>query len=331
MKLAKTVLAAAVLIGVVGCQSTSDEPTQVAGTNQAEQQDNSYAEYESAKLKYETWLAKLKDSKGLKLYSKSLYSDVMENWAEAVDVYQDIENDPSKSTKSYSVFSSGTYSEKFNEHLALTQESYTKLIELKAIADEVLAEAQSQMLYLDEIEARKFFKSEYNKVFLLYKDLYEEVEDGDIDDAQADQVVFLNKAKTLEEKVVLKQFVDPLKAELNSLRKQDFDEVAAISFAKAKAEIAATEQIVRANTRDINVIQDAVDDAQFELDHVKHIALEVKKLASVKSDKFEPMVLEFENKLLTLSIALSDSDYRDSTLREQAERILAEIKEIQSS
>ncbi|WED20745.1 hypothetical protein L3Q72_08815 [Vibrio sp. JC009] len=330
MKFVKTMVVAGAFLSLVGCQSTSDEPKQLEQTNSEAQKETSFAAYEKAKSDYESWLTKLQDAVSLKIYSKDLYKKMLVEWDDAVDVYEDIAKDPSVTTKSYSVFSSGTYIEHFEKYLNGVEENYTKLQELKVVADEVLGDAQAQMRYLDEIGAGKVYPSDYKKLASQYSDLFEDVEDGDIDDAQSGQVKFLNSAKMLEEKVVLKQYIEPLKKELAELRRQDFNDVAPISYAKTKAEIAAAEQTVRANTRDVEVIKLAVQDAQFELDHVKSVALEVKKLASVEDDKFESFVLEFENKLLKLSKALSNSDYRDNSLREQAEHILSDANEINS-
>ena len=329
MKTIKTALAASVLLTIVGCQSTPDQPREIATTTKQEQKkDNSYEQYENAKAQYESWLAKLKDAEELKLYSKSLYRELLSAWDEAVDIYEDIAVDPSKTTESYSLFSSGTYAENFDKRLTVVETNYNQLLTLKETADEVLSDAQAQMAYLDEIDAIKMYPSQYKLIYGSYRSLYTHVESGDLDDAQTKQVTFLTKAKQLEMKVMIKRYVAPLKKKLKDLRMEEFDDVAAISYAKAKAEIDATEQTIRSNPRDMEAIGSAVEDAEFELAHVRSVALEVKRLASVEDDEFEPVVLEFENKLLAISEELDGADYRDQSLRVQAESILESISKL---
>lgn len=330
MKLARTTLVMTALLGLAGCQSTSEQPKEVGVTNQ-ESKTDSYAIYEQTKSDYEAWLATLKGAKSLKLYSPDLYSELLESWEEAVEIYEDVAVDPAKATESYSVFSSGTYAENFSERLVVVEKNHKKLLGLKETADALLADSIAQMAYLDDIGAKKAYSSEYASVNRSYRALYEDVEDGDLDDAQTNQVKFLAKAKGLEQKVVLKEFVAPLNTQLSKLRSEGFHRVAAISYAKAKAEISVADNTVKANTRDLKVITEAVASAQFEIDHVKNTAAEVKLLANVDDEKFEPIILEFEGKLLTISKSIDGSDFRDQPLRVQTELIVDAIKQLHSA
>jgi hypothetical protein len=329
MKHIKSTMAIGLLLSLVGCQSTSEEPIKVAETNQQVQGDGTYAEYQRIKDQYDEWLEKLQGAESLKYYSASNYKTLLKEWGSAVDIYEEIAADPAEVSKSTSVFSSTTNAEAFDKHLTRVKQSYQQLLKLKAVADDVLADAIAQKTYLDEIGAEKLYPSDYRNLVSKYSALFKEVEQGDLDDAQSRQVTFLNQAKELEQEVVLKRYVAPLIKELSALRGQEFDEVAAISYAKAEAEIMSAEQTIRANTRDLAVIKLAVAHSRFELEHVKSVALEVKKLASVEDDKFEPVVLDFESKLLMLSQAVDNSDYRDNALRSQAESILTGIDALQ--
>ncbi|PWI35186.1 DNA repair protein [Vibrio albus] len=324
MKTIKTVLAASVLLTIVGCQSTPEQPREIAATNQ-EQKDNAYELYQNSKEQYQSWLSKLKEAENLRLYSVTQYRDLLDSWNEAVDIYEEIAVTPSKTTESYSLFSDGTYSDHFNTRLAVVEKNYNSLLALKETADEVLADAIAQMAYLDKIDASSVYAMDYKQVYRTYQGLFKVVEDNELDTAQTKQVVFLSKAQKLEMKVVIKRYVYPLKKKLKDLRKDEFDEVAAISYAKAKAEIDTTEQTIRSNPRNLEIIESAVKDAEFELTHVRSVALEVKRLANVEDEAFEPVVLEFENKLLAISQALEGADYRDQSLHVQAESILNSI------
>lgn len=323
-----TLLATGVLFAVAGCQSTSEEPREIQLNNQEQKEVTVFEAYEKAKLNYETWLVTLKDSKSLKIYSSDSYEELLNLWNEAVEIYEVIAVEPAQANESYSLFSSVTYAEKFTEQLAEVAEKHTAIMKIKAQADLVLSDSQAQINYLVQIKAATFFADEYNSLYDDYSELFTYIEDNEIADAQTEQVTFLNKAKALEIKVVLAKYITPLQKELNKFKNEGFHKVAAISYAKAEAEIRSASSVVKTNTRDLKVIDKAVADAEFELAHVRNISKEVKLLSSVKNDKFEPLVLEFERKLLSVSKALNGSDYRDQPMRLQTERIVNGVNKL---
>ncbi|OUR75186.1 hypothetical protein A9Q77_04105, partial [Marinomonas sp. 42_23_T18] len=192
-------------VALTACGSSSTKPAQVAGSvTPVDESVQAEGVYEAAKADYELWLQKLKDIEPLELYSKSFYKDTLSAWAEAVDVYSDFADDPAKAIKDFSIFSSGTYADEFNEKLAIVKTKHEKLLQLKERADTILADSIDQMEYLDSIEAETHFKQNYRSVKTAYVALFAYVADKDIGDAQNKQVAFLNTAKKLEIKVILK-------------------------------------------------------------------------------------------------------------------------------
>ena len=323
-----TLLATGVLFTVAGCQSTPEEPREIQVNNQEQKEVTTFDAYEKAKLNYETWLVTLKEAKSLNIYSSGLYEDLLNSWNKAVEIYEVIAVEPAQANESYSLFSSATYSEKFTEQLAEVAEKHTAIMKIKTQADLVLSDSQAQMHYLVQIKAATFFADEYDSLYDDYSELFTYIEDNEIADAQTEQVTFLNKAKALEIKVVLAKYITPLQKELRKFKSEGFHKVAAISYAKAEAEISSASSAVKANTRDLKVIEQAVADAEFELAHVRNISKEVKLLSSVKNDKFEPLVLEFERKLLSVSKALNGSDYRNQPMRIQTELIVTGVNKL---
>ena len=320
-----TILAMGALLSVAGCQSTPEEPREVKITNQ---EQGAFAAYEQSKSSYETWLVTLKESKGLKLYSSSLYTDLLNSWNEAVEIYELIAVEPAKANESYSLFSSATYSEEFAKRLSEVANKHTAIMRIKAQADLVLSASQLQMHYLEQMNAATFFTDEYHALYDDYSELFEYIEDNEIDDAQTEQMTFLDKAKTLEVKVVLAKYIAPLEKGLSDFKREGYHKLVAISYAKAEAEISSAKNMVQANTRDLKVIEQAVADAEFELAHLRNVGSEVKLLSSVKNDKFESIVLAFEGKLLAVSKALNGSDYRDQPLRVQADLIVDGVNKL---
>ena len=213
-----TTLAMGVLFGVVGCQSTPEEPREVQTNNQEQKEVSAFDAYEQSKSNYETWLVTLKESKDLKIYSSGLYADLLSSWNEAVEIYEVIAVDPAKVNESYSLFSSATYSEEFAERLSEVAKKHTAIMKIKAQADLILSDSQAQMHYLEQINAATFYANEYHALYRDYSELFEYIEDNELDDAQTEQVTFLNKAKALEVKVVLTSSRSPLSISLSLFR-----------------------------------------------------------------------------------------------------------------
>lgn len=328
-KYMKLAVVTGALLSVSACQSTS-EPREIesAATNKTEKSVNSLAVYEQSKQTYEQWLVTLKDAKSLKLYSEDHYADLLEAWSEAVDIYEDFSDDPSKATEEYSLFSSGSYAQKFNAEIATVDKQHKALLALKDKADALLADSIAQMDYLNQINAKGHFKSDYSRLANKYQDLFEYVADGDIDDAQTAQAVFLRDAKKLEVKTVLKVNITPLEKEIRQLNNKGFKSLAAISYAQAKAVLASATSSVKANPRDTDLIELSVAKVKFEIAHVTNIAGEVKRLKATDSSKYESVILQMENKLLDISKAVDGSDFRDQPIRVQTERIVDQIEQM---
>lgn len=314
---------------LAACGSSSTKPAEVAGSvTPVDESVQAEGIYDAAKADYELWLKKLKDIEPLELYSKSLYKETLSAWAKAVDVYGDFADEPAKAVKDYSIFSSGTYADEFNEKLAIVKTKHEKLLQLKENADTILADSIDQMDYLDSIEAEKYFKQNYRSVKTAYVALFAYVADKDIADAQNKQAAFLSTAKKLEIKVVLKVNIEPLEKEVALLKKNGLGTLAPISFNKAQAELALATNEVENNARNEDVIKKATDKVKFEIDHTTQVANEVQRLRSTSNLKFEAVALEIENRLLEISKAINDSDFRNKSVRVQTDMIVELIEEL---
>lgn len=314
---------------LAACGSSSTKPAEVAGSiSPVDESVQAESIYNSAKADYELWLGKMKEIEPLELYSKSIYKETLSSWAKAVDVYEDFADDPAKAVKDYSIFSSGTYAEEYNEKLAIVKVNHAKLLELKKKADTILADSIDQMEYLDTIEAEKHFKQNYRTVKNAYVALFAYVADNDIGDAQNKQAAFLNTAKKLEVRVVLKVNIEPLEKEIAQLKKSGISTLAPISYSKATAELSLATSEVENNARNQEVILAATEKVKFEIDHTTQVASEVQRLRSTSNLKFEAVALEVENRLLEISKAIDGSDFRNKPVRVQKDMIVELIDEL---
>jgi hypothetical protein len=314
---------------LTACGSSSTKPAEVAGSiSPVDESVQAESIYNSAKADYELWLGKMKEIEPLELYSKSIYKETLSSWAKAVDVYEDFADDPAKAVKDYSIFSSGTYAEEYNEKLAIVKVNHAKLLDLKDKADTILADSIDQMEYLDSIEAEKHFKQNYRTVKNTYVALFTYVADNDIGDAQNKQAAFLNTAKKLELRVVLKVNIEPLEKEAAQLKKSGIATLAPISYNKVTAELTLATSEVENNARNQEVILAATKKVKFEIDHTTQVANEVQRLRSTSNLKFEAVALEVENRLLEISKAIDGSDFRDKPVRVQKDMIVDLIEEL---
>ncbi|MEZ8511818.1 ATPase [Vibrio splendidus] len=331
MRANKVALMISMLFAIAGCQSTPSEQTDAnQTTNNNNESTIEVRSFQSVQSVYSEWEAKLEDHAQLSLYAPENYNELLDAWDDAESIYADLLKDETRLTKSYSIFSSLTYAEAFDEKIALIKSNYDSILVLKKKADRVLADSIVQMDYLKFLGADTMFTSSYKRLYSEYSELFEYVLVDELEDAQEAQVEFLNNARLLEVKVAHKKYIEPLKDELEFLEDEDFDDVAPLTFAKAASQIALAESQVKASPREKSIIEDAVYAAEFELNHVRSVAHEVKVLASVKGDKFEQSVLNAENQLLSISQVVNDEDYRDVGLRQQSQKIIASVKALKS-
>ncbi|MGF1799631.1 ATPase [Vibrio gigantis] len=332
MRANKVALTISMLFAISGCQSTPSEQTDAnQTTNNNNESTIEVRSFQSVQSVYSEWEAKLEDHAQLSLYAPENYNELLDAWDDAESIYADLLKDETRITKSYSIFSSLTYAEAFDEKIALIKSNYDSILVLKTKADRVLADSIVQMDYLKFLGADTLFTSSYKRLYSEYSELFEYVLVDELEDAQEAQVEFLNNARLLEVKVAHKKYIEPLKDELEFLEDEDFDDVAPLTFAKAASQIALAESQVKASPREKSIIEDAVHAAEFELNHVRSVVHEVKVLASVKGDKFEQSVLNAENQLLSISKVVNDEDYRDVGLRQQSQKIVASVKALKSS
>ncbi|MEZ8723799.1 ATPase [Vibrio pomeroyi] len=332
MRANKVALTISMLFAISGCQSTPSEQTDAnQTTNNNNESTIEVRSFQSVQSVYSEWDVKLEEHAQLSLYAPENYNELLDAWDDAESIYADLLKDETRITKSYSIFSSLTYAEAFDEKIALIKSNYDSILMLKKKADRVLADSIVQMDYLKFLGADTMFTSSYKRLYSEYSELFEYVLVDELEDAQEAQVEFLNNARLLEVKVAHKKYIEPLKNELEFLEDEDFDDVAPLTFAKAASQIALAESQVKASPREKSIIEDAVHAAEFELNHVRSVVHEVKVLASVKGDKFEQSVLNAENQLLSISQIVNDEDYRDVGLRQQSQKIVASVKALKSS
>ncbi|MCM0147209.1 hypothetical protein KCN56_01325 [Photobacterium galatheae] len=311
----RTGLSALMLLSAVflsACSSTSElnnDDTVVI----SEQGD-----FQRAISAYRHWQQKVEKSQRLAIYSPDHYQVLSASWEKASQIYQEITATPSTAYKSYSLFSSTTYLQQLQLELDHVESALNQLKKLQKVADTILSPAITQMNYLESLDAKQHYRSEYTRLYRLYESLFLLVENGDLNDAREDQDEFLSRSNSLEVKTIKRIYIAPLEAMMIELRRQDVRDNAPASYAQIERSIEAGKALVDRTPRDFDAIQQATRVIRFELAHAQHISLEVQRLRDLSKDNYEAYILEFENKLLRISKALKDEDWRDQPIQEQA-------------
>ncbi|MUK70141.1 hypothetical protein [Aliivibrio fischeri] len=322
----KIAVVASALMSVVGCQSTNEETTSVEQTSEIN--TPVVSTFEALQKQYNLDKTVFDSAAEFKIYSEDSYSIMMDEWNEAKEIYLEVEQEPALINEEYSMFSSGSYSAKY---IALIKSANLQLDKLKTYknkADTVLSDAIAQMNYMQSIDVAKYYPQDFSSLYNQYKALFVTVIEEDIAEAQTEQAEFLTKAKVIEIDTSLTIHVKPLEKEFSQLTQKGFKAIAPISYGQTKAELDKTKKAVQANNRDQDLIADVVAKTRFQLDHLKNMAAEVKLLKAVKNGQFEQSVLEFENKLLSISQAINGDDYRDQPLRMQTTEILSAVQQM---
>ena len=87
--------------------------------------------FQSLQSVYSQWEIKLEDHAQLSLYAPENYHELLDAWDDAENIYADLLKDESRLSKSYSIFSSLTYAEAFDEKIALIKSNYDSILVLK--------------------------------------------------------------------------------------------------------------------------------------------------------------------------------------------------------
>ncbi|UXI02276.1 hypothetical protein [Photobacterium sp. TY1-4] len=276
---------------------------------------------------HQQWQQRLGDVASFAVYSPDQYAILTASWQKATAIHQELKDNPSLAFESYSLFSSQTYLDRYFEEIGRVAAALARLQDLKTVADDVLAPAMTQLTYLDSIDARHYYRSEYVRLTRLYAKLFRLVEDDALSDAGEEQEEFLARGHSLEVRTIKKIYVAPQEDALEVLRRNDVKDYAPISFARVESEILNAKGVIERSPRAFGQIEQAVDEIRFELAHAAHIAQEVQQLRERSEDEYESHFLEIETKLLQISLALNDSDLRDRPLKMQAAQIKQAVTE----
>lgn len=311
-----------VFLMMTGCQSTPQSPEGGQdSTSVSTEQNDLLATIERIREVHTEWRAKIKASHPMSIYSKNMVNDLLDQWEDVQHIYRQIEKEPGGVNEDYSLFSSRSYAQTFDQAVADLAEKHLALLALQQRADKLLAPSIKAMKYLASIGADKESSREFKVLARQYRRLFREVESNDIDDAQSLQAEFLRDAKALEVKVAHKIYIEPLESIVDRMESDDYDDIVPLSFLALSAAVETAKSVVHSSPRDKDKIADAVEKGQIEIQHTENIAQEVKNLKSIRGRKYEAYLLNIEAYLDNINLALDGESMRRLSIASRAEKL----------
>ncbi|USD35925.1 hypothetical protein [Ferrimonas sp. SCSIO 43195] len=193
---------------------------------------------------------------------------------------------------------------------------------IKQTAEKVLADAMAMRARLQQLDAASYFGKQMRRAEQQYRDLLEEVADGDIEDAQEGQAELIKLLSAIEIKTVERLTLTGVKKQLASMQKNRLARSAPLSFQRAVASMELAKSVIASDPRNDKAIEAAATQVQFDLDHAQHIAQAVKNLDALDEDDFESYILAQENRLNQVVQALGSDDVRDRPFSQQTQAIV---------
>ena len=306
-----SILATAIILS--GCQSTAD---QLVEQQQQTQENNEH--FLVVKNAIDTLTTRFEEAKeaDLAYFATDIFEDATDKKEDADDQFDDIRFAPDKATESKT--------ERILSDVSSANQYLDQALLIKQSAEIVLAESFEQNKVLKELGAEKLYGREFHEAQGRLSDLVELVADGKQEKAQIKQASLLPLLFSLEIKVVKDKELGELRKRLVTLRKAQINTIAPISYEKTIGLAQSAESMISTDPKDIDAIRKSVALAIFDAKHTQNIAIEVKRLRAMKKGDYEDYILDFENKLDSVSQVLKGVDLRDEVLSEQTTRLVSQ-------
>jgi uncharacterized phage infection (PIP) family protein YhgE len=319
------------VLGVASCSSTQPVNDTRANLSPKELELTRNKEFDRLTATYTHWSKVLKGAESLRVYAPENYREMISSWKSAHELFIEIRKDPNQIDSKHSVFSSETYAVGFRDRINTVEYNYRAIKGLKKQADALLAPAMTEMTYLNEIEAGRYFKHAMNTLSRDYQSLFEHLVVSEAELAASHQERFLENARALEVRVIDAKYVKPLEQRLASLASARYNVLAPVSYDYVEQRVHELSEFVNRAPRSFVDIDEQVERIDFQFRRLESVVQEVTKLVNVEKSQFEPFVLEAESRMYQISSVAKGNDYRDQPLLSQSNRIAHDVERIKAA
>lgn len=331
MTTSKIIPLAILCVGLSGCASTPDlsfmkMPSINLSSDSAE---NSAQTFEQITEQYEKWERVMANSGEMKNYAPKSYQSLLGQWADVQEVYSEIQTKPEIIDEKTSLISFNTYGDKFNDSITTLSKAYTDLNTTIEQAKTIIPEAITEHTFLLENDLNTKSPAEFKIIESKYQDLFDYISQDKLDKAKEYQTRYLDSAFKFEVNTAKTAYAVTLSEKLAEDKGKGMDQSAPQTFLVTEDAVQSVYDEIEKNPRNISKIKSLVTNAEFNLAHLEQVATQVQLLASITEGQYEPTVLEIEKKLLALSKEVDGSDFRDTLLTNQIDKILKSVKGLQ--
>lgn len=200
----------------------------------------------------------------------------------------------------------------------------------KSNVERILKPVLAQKLILEEIKSPQVLPKEFNNQMLDIQELVADIESSDEVITTETMQPILDNLKQLELDTLLTIHWQPAKETLEKAKEENANKNAPQSFGTAKKILEESENIIRNNFNNRELVAAEGLKALRSAQHVLYIARDAEQLVHLDKGRAENAILEMENLLHKISIALKAGDFRHMALTDQVNAI-AQSAETQGS
>ena len=295
---------------ITACSSTSPEE-KIAKQEQRNQELNDRVARSEALVTAVEKRLEQANADNIKYFAPDQLETAMDEYKDAKEEYDEIAVDKTEATKGQV----GRIAENSQQANMALDAAYV----IKTNAETILAESfdiRNQLKTLGAPQIKSFLRS-YRALSEDIDDIVEDIADGDLEDARADNGKLLPKLRALEVNVVKHIELAESRSRLDSLKKARATRYVPNAHRAALSAVRSAESTIANDPRANDVIKVAVAKAIFELDHTRFMLQSVQELSSVKSSGREAYITKYENALHKISQAAGSDDIRNTSLNSQ--------------
>ena len=266
-----------ILGGLIGCVSTSSEsditsPSDVTANLQA---------FDQIEARMRQAQEADSNKEDLAWYASADYAKASKALDEAKEYYRKFSNNPAKMSES-GLFDSTTNAEYVDQALERFEAAFQAAQDTKGIVLTVMATAFENKIVLEGLEAQPNYASETKVLNRQFKRVVDQIaagKSGSIAKPLADLEAAQHR---LEVKLVTKQFLTSATKELERQKKAKYNLWDPITLSRAEAEVQGAKAFIEVKPRELEVIQQLAELADFSLQRSENISQEVKRLRKLE-------------------------------------------------
>jgi len=302
---------------LTGCQSTSEK---IAEQEQrAKVQNTRFSESETKVKAFQARLEQAKQDE-LTYFAPDHLEEAIDSFNDAKEDYDEMLADRSEATKSKS--------NRILENLQEANGHLDRAYQTKQNAQTILVESFDIRNQLNKLNASSLLPKPYRTLSRDIDEIVEDIADGDLEDARADNAKLLPKLRAFEVRIVKLIELKTVRAKAETLRKAKAKRTVPATHQQALSALANAESTITADPRNQEAISEAVKQANFQMDRASHMLQSVQELGGIKRANRETYLLGYETQLFNIAKELTETDLRNMPLKQQAVE-LAELAKAQ--